>query len=82
MEDRHAGVGEGQDGRDTKPSSLTGRECTISQGAKLGSPAKARHRQAEWGCMWLSCGIPRLKMTRQREPLIYSDNRRMSEADG
>lgn len=82
MEDRHAGVGEGQDGRYTKPSSPTGRECTISQGAKLGSPAKARHSQAEWGCMWLFCGIPRLKMRRQSEPLIYSDNRRMSEADG
>lgn len=66
MEDKRAGVGEGQDGRDTKPSSLTGRECTISQGAKLGSPAKARRRQAEWGCMWVSCGIPRLKMRQWR----------------
>ena len=42
MDDRSAGVGEGQDGRDTKPSTLTGRECAISQGAKPRSLAKAR----------------------------------------
>lgn len=47
MDDRSAGVGEGQDGRerDTKPSTPTGRESTISQGAKPCSPAKARPRQ-------------------------------------
>lgn len=45
MDDRSAGVGEGQDGRDTKASTLTG--CAISQGAKPCSPAKARPRQAK-----------------------------------
>lgn len=48
MDDRSTGVGEGQDGRDTKPSTLTG--CAISQGAKLSSPAKARPWQTERGC--------------------------------
>lgn len=51
MDDRSAGVEEGQDGKDTKPSTLTGREC-----AKPCSPAKARHRPAERGCLWLSWG--------------------------
>lgn len=48
------GVGEGQDGRDIKPSTLTGRECTISQGAKPHSPAKARPRQMRGA----ACGSP------------------------
>lgn len=48
MDDRSTGVGEGQDGRDTKPSTRTG--CAISQGAKLSSPAKARPWQTERGC--------------------------------
>ena len=70
MDDRSAGVGEGQDGRDTKPSTLTGRECAISQGAKPPSPAKARPRQAERGCLSLSWGTLRLKMRQWRGTLI------------
>lgn len=58
MDDRSAGVGEGQYGTDTKPSTLTG--CAISQGAKQFSPAKARPRQAERGRLWLSWGYPAL----------------------
>lgn len=81
MDDRSAGVGEGQDGRDTKPSTLTGRECAISQGAKPRSPAKARLGQDERGCLWLSWGIPRLKMRQWRGPLISSGNKRTTEAE-
>lgn len=56
-----AGVGEGHDGRDTKPSIAMG-GGVISQGAKPCSPAKARPRQAERGCLCLSWGIQGLKM--------------------
>ncbi len=73
MDDRSARVGEGQDGRDTKLSTSTGRECAISQGAKPCGPAKARPRQAERGCMWLSGGMLRLKMRQWRVALIVSE---------
>ncbi|KAK5849707.1 hypothetical protein PBY51_014019 [Eleginops maclovinus] len=50
MTGAQAGVGEGRDGRDTKPSTLTGRESVISQGAKPQSPAKARPRLRGAAC--------------------------------
>lgn len=81
MDDRSAGVGEGQYARDTKPSTLTGKECAISQGAQPGRPAKARPRQAECGCLWLSLGIPRLEMRQWRGPLIGCGSKRTSEAE-
>lgn len=43
-----------------------GRECVISQGAKPCSPAKARPRQAERGCLCLSWEIQGLKMKQWR----------------
>lgn len=70
---------------DSKPFTLTGRECAISPGAKPSSSAKARLRQMRGAACGSPVGILRHKMRLWRKnPLIISDSVSSSEteADG